>query len=243
MTGGGFIYESKVIRALGRAGIRGTVRKPAGANSTAPDADIVVDGVRYNVEVKMDRGAQMGGSSVRWQYGVVGVEFVTPPDQVIAATINDVMSSKVDSLIDFVDFVRHVKGNDDFWGWPGKLTRKGWDAARRSGVLAQIQTRIPYDATWITHHYNRKGINYIQIGGAGLFCMGSNPADLPVPQLAGHVVIEIRAARNATYVRKQDRRAVVGSGLRVQARLKASGTSPYTLDSVSSIRSMLAGRS
>lgn len=237
---GGFEYEYTVLGAIRKAGCAGAIKSPAGANAAAADADIRINNVNYGVEVKMDRSAQMGGSSIKWQYGVVGVDFITELDPIIKDIINEAMKTKVNVLIDFVDFVREYEGNENFWGFPGPLTRESWDEAQQQGVLAALQTRIPYDVSFITKHYSKKNIHYIQIGGSGLFHLESNPARLPIPALAGQIEIEIRAARTGTTLRKRDNTEVVGSGLRVQARLKAKGTSPYTLDDTKSIKAMLA---
>ena len=62
----GFLYEDTVIRSLKEAGIAGTVLEGAGASATGVDADFMVDGKRYLLEVKKDADAQMGGTSVRY---------------------------------------------------------------------------------------------------------------------------------------------------------------------------------
>jgi hypothetical protein len=238
---GGFEYEYTVLGAIKQAGISGAIKTPAGASAVAPDADIRIDGEIYPVEVKLNKRAQMGGGSIKWQYGVVGVDFTKSMDPVIEAVINEAMKTKVNALVDFVDFIREYDGNDDFWGWPGTITRESWDAAQQQGLLAALQINIPYDVSFITKHYAKKGIRYIQIGDAGMFYLASNPARLPVPKLTGEIEIEIRAARDSTKVRR-DGLAVVGTGLRVQARLKAKGQSPYSLDDMRSIKAMLAAR-
>ena len=94
------------------------------------------------------------------------------------------------------------------------------------------------DAEFICEHYRKKGINYIQIGGAGLFHMGENPANLPIPKLEGAINLEVRAGRSGSRKGKDGIERVSG-GLRVQGRLQFDGKSNYTLESVESIKEMM----
>lgn len=237
---GGFAYEAVVIRAIKKAGFSGVITKAAGADSSRPDADITVNGKVYPVEVKLDSGAQMGGTSVRWTYGTRKFEFVQELDPAVQNMIKQALTSITGDLKGFVDFIKKQPGNRDVTGFPMSVTKDGWSKAQTKGWLEPLNTHLDHDVGFIVDHYNRKGIHYIQIGGAGLFYMGSNPAGLPVPPLAGDITIMVRAARGGSSLRKSDGREVGAGVIRVQARLKSKGTSPYTLDDPSSIKSMMA---
>ncbi len=63
---GGYEYEEMVIAALRQAGVVGNITSGAGASAAAADADIKIGGKVYNIEVKMDGKAQMGGTSLRY---------------------------------------------------------------------------------------------------------------------------------------------------------------------------------
>jgi len=113
-----------------------------------------------------------------------------------------------------------------------------WVAAKKNGLLKPLNVKIKRSTQFIINHYKKKGVNYIQIGGAGLFYLADNPANLPVPRLDGEINIELRPGRSGSKMRK-DGTKVAGVGLRVQGRLQFDGTSPYTLDDPESIRDML----
>lgn len=58
-------YEDAVTNALGASGIRGAM-SIAHADANGPDAQFVVGGKEYNLEVKLNTGAQMGDVAVRY---------------------------------------------------------------------------------------------------------------------------------------------------------------------------------
>jgi len=114
------------------------------------------------------------------------------------------------------------------------------------------------DTSFILQHYGKKGIDYIQIGGKGLYYLSSNPANLPVPQLANvGLVVELRPGKGGTVKNKKTGRykkfpSDTGQGhffkasapLRISARLdgKSLAESPYTLDDPDSIVEMMIER-
>jgi hypothetical protein len=101
-----------------------------------------------------------------------------------------------------------------------------------------VNVKIKNTVDFISKHYAKKGIFYIQIGGAGLFYLAGNPANLPIPQLQGNIDIEIRSARSGAKMLASGVE-VVGGGIRVQARLKTKGQSPFTADDPGSLKRML----
>ena len=86
----GFDYENVVIESLKKAGVAGNIKTGAGASSTAADADFIVDGETYLLEVKSDLEAQMGGTSVRYNDG----EFEIVSDAVDKNTASLIISLK-----------------------------------------------------------------------------------------------------------------------------------------------------
>ena len=50
----GFDYENVVIESLKKAGVAGDIQQGAGASAAAADADFIVDGKKYLLEVKSD---------------------------------------------------------------------------------------------------------------------------------------------------------------------------------------------
>jgi len=114
------------------------------------------------------------------------------------------------------------------------------------------------DTNFILQHYKSKDVDYIQIGGKGLYYLSSNPANLPVPQLANvGLVIEMRPGKAGS---KKDKKtgipirtpSATGEGdfikasapFRTSARLDAKKLAPsdYTLDDPASILAMMEER-
>lgn len=224
----GYAYEAEVIAALQAAGIAGDITEGAGASAADADADMVINGQRYLVEVKADRHAQMGGTSVR--YTADGFEAVKDLGEAEDAVLQALESRRA-ALAELAAAL-----NVD--GFPARVTKAAWTEARQQGLLKPVNAVVRQTAEFISHHYASKGVHYIQIGGLGLFYMGENPADLPVPPLEGLVHVEIRAARSGAKPNAQGVPVAAGS-LRVQGRLQFDGLSPYTLDDPESIRAML----
>ena len=69
----------------------------------------------------------------------------------------------------------------------------------------------------------------MQIGGAGLFYLDENPANLPITKLQGDIDVELRAGRSGSTLNAAGQRRVSGL-LRVQGRLKFDGKSPIDLE-------------
>ena len=218
----GFAYETTVIEALRVAGIAGEIQEGAGASAAAADADFVVDGKRYLLEIKKDADAQMGGTSVRYNRG----EFEIVSDSVDASTASLIIAALKSKAID-IDFLLTAIGAEKF---PTTCTKEEWTAAKDKGLLQPINSKVKKDTSFIINHYKSKGIDYVQIGGSGLFYLDKNPANLPIPKLDGEIEIELRAGRSGSSLNAAGEKRVSGL-LRAQARLKFKGESPITLDS------------
>jgi hypothetical protein len=239
-SGGGCRYEAAVLRAIKAAGVAGQIRRANCTNAVAPDADMRVGGTVHRVEVKANTHAQMGGGSV----GYSGREFrPVGMDQEVSGLMVDALDAApdVDGLMDALDalvaFVARKTRGRDVSGFPmSGFTAETWEAAAERGLLRPVNRSIDADVSAIEAHYAAKGIGYIQIGGAGLFRLGSaNPAGLPVPRLRGTVKLELRAAKAGDAGRPTSK-----AGLRVQCRLGSVGSSPHTLDDPGSVKRMLA---
>ena len=218
----GFAYENEVIEALKIAGIAGNITEGAGASASDADADFIVGGKRYLLEVKKDADAQMGGTSVRYDQG----RFEIVSDSVDDSTASLIIAALKPKAID-IDFLLTAIGGEKF---PTTCTKDAWTAAKEKGLLKPINAKVKRNTQFIIDHYKDKGIHYMQIGGAGLFYLDQNPANLPVPKLEGEIEIELRAGRSGSSLNADGTRRVSGL-LRAQARLKFKGSSPISLDS------------
>ena len=226
----GFEYENTVISALKVAGHCGNITEGAGASAADADADLKIGDDVYLVEVKKDAGAQMGGTSVRYIDG----EFEVASDAVEQDTVEmivEALEPKREAINSFLHFV----GASQF---PATCLKDVWGAARVAGLLKPINAKIRKNTDFIANHYKKKGIHYIQIGGAGLFYLSENPANLPVPKLDGQIDIELRAGRSGSRL-NLDGQSVVSGLLRAQGRLKFTGESPYTLDNPESVKELV----
>ena len=180
----GFEYENEVIEALKEAGCCGSITEGAGASASDADADFIVDGVRHLVEIKKDSFAQMGGTSARY----INQEFEIASDAVDQDTqqmIVDVLGTKTEAI----DSLLGEIGATQF---PTSCTKHQWDDAKRRGLLKPINAKVSRGTSFIIDHYYKKGINYIQIGGDGLYHMSANPANLPIPALDVTARVRIR---------------------------------------------------
>ena len=218
----GFAYENEVIEALKIAGIAGNITEGAGASASDADADFIVGGKRYLLEVKKDADAQMGGTSVRYKDG----EFEIVSDSVSNSTANLIVSALAPKTSHIERLLAAIGGEK----FPTTCDKYTWTQAQQKGLLKPINAKVKRSTQFIIDHYKDKGIHYMQIGGAGLFYLDQNPANLPVPKLDGEIEIELRAGRSGSSLNADGTRRVSGL-LRAQARLKFKGSSPVSLDS------------
>jgi len=236
-SSGGFDYENKVLRAIRLAGMTGNITTGAGASAAAADADIKINNKVYNIEVKLDNDAQMGGSSVRFgSKGITLVKNMEPETEELLISAISSKASELNNLISYISKKRPKLINGKVSGFPMSCTKDAWEQATHKNLLVNVKIKNTVD--FIAKHYAKKGIFYIQIGGAGLFYLAGNPANLPIPQLNGDIDIEIRSARSGSKVLSSGIE-VVGGGIRVQARLKTKGQSPFSADDPQSLKAML----
>jgi hypothetical protein len=115
-------------------------------------------------------------------------------------------------------------------------TMDTWVKAKKEKLL--FNTRIPFNTDFITTFYKKKNVYYVQIGGAGLFYLHENPANLPIPQLKGKIDIEIRTGRSGARYKVLEN-TIISGGLRVQSRLKTKNKSPHTIDTIKGVQKLL----
>ena len=233
----GFEYEQKVLDAIAEAGISGNILEAAGASAAQGDADFKFRGKTHLVEVKLDKNAQMGGSSVRYQKGSGTFELLSTVEPEIQSMIIEAVESRTHELDSLIEYFAS-KWDPGITGFPATCSKQVWTQAADNGLL--VNAKIHTDVSFIARHYQAKGVNYIQIGKSGLFYLNKNPAKLPIPKLMGDVRVEIRTARAGSKLAKKTGVRTVGAGIRVQGRLRTKNKSPYTLDCPKSIREMLA---
>lgn len=200
------------------------------------DLEMIVGQHPFNVEIKQNTKAQMGGTSVRYKDDKAELVDVDRIDEVARGLIISAVQTKGTDIHKFFEFIskqdpveinRQVNEKRSI---PFVCTRNAWDAAKSSGLLKSLNAVVNFDnVDAITRGYNKKGVFYIQIGGAGLFYMNKNPLDLPIPQFEGSCQIRLRVARGETRTLKNGANVVTGQ-YRAIANLLTKVSSSYSLD-------------
>jgi hypothetical protein len=250
---GGVNYEKKVEAVMDQlAEAHSNFKRIASAGGAfssagAGDASFTLDGKTINMEIKMDGNAQMGGTSIRYERDADGFVGSFPDRLVDRFDFSKIKEEDIEmfsnALIPVVKYLDELldhfaRLNDPFYetedglGFPLKVKNKDWEAAKKMGLIIPTNKVIKYNAQWIREHYQKKGVDYIQIGGMGLFHTGNDVLGLGVPQLEGDINIEMRPGPAGAGGKPY--RMV---GYRIQGRLKLKGTkSPVSFDNYNSIK-------
>lgn len=248
---GGIEYEWEVFNALKSAedqlpDIEVLGNGPTGGfNSHDKDLELRIYNELHYFEIKQNMNAQMGGTSIKIDLDA-NEYILSNPDAVDEESIPfyiEAAKTKQDALKNYIDFMRVQEPVDLHKNLPykipfGAVTKDAWLAAKDNGYLAELNTEVRFKNTdIISKLYNSKGVNYIQIGGAGLFYLGDNPLKLPVPKFQGEVNIEFRLGPSGSKIRQWNNEPikVKSAGYRCQGRLKTKIKSRYTLDDANSI--------
>ena len=279
-------YEQDIIDSLSAAGIVGNILV-ADANSNGPDGQFIIDGKPYDLEVKENTNAQMGGGTVRYYPGNPDGErfrLANPEkmDEQGWVATRAILKEKEDDILAWVtaliDPARPASSkwrNEDGTFVPGKTalgfqtTYRKYQDAKKSGLQNKASAgfgKLPLRKAppgFIDKMYSFEKIYYIQVGGKGLYYMGANPANLPVPHFDGEITVELRprpAGREGTTDQEtgekiyktwsspsdpEDKVIHYGGSYGVTPRFRSKDVapSPYTLDEVGGprgIKAMLA---
>lgn len=249
---GGLEYENKVMNALktvqnayphvqllpGKGKIEEAEKETAGFGSNEPDIKVILRKSPYNVECKMNSEAPMGSLSFNYINGKFEITQRSSGkvDAEAVPLILGALKGIEPAFLKWLDFVKDdpVQKNNKAKGITSTMvTKDTWQKAVDRKMLEPINVRIPYNASFVTDLYNEKNVFYIQIGGAGLFYLGENPAQLPVPKFEGDINIECRLGPSGSKIQSGTGLRVVSSTFRVVARLIAKRgmkKSAYTLD-------------
>jgi hypothetical protein len=238
MSKNGFTYEKTVLEAIKIAGISGLIENTAGANSNAPDADFCIDDQIYNLEIKLDDLAQMGGSSIMFDKQSDEFRLVSSvPDEINGALL-EAISSKKNELCNLLEYIRYEERNLTIaQKFPFSCSKETWEMAQQKNLLVNV--KVPTTIDFLRHHLLKKNIHYIQIGGMGLYHVESNPANLPTEQLQGNFTVEIRTGRSGSKMHPRGFKTVTGA-IRAQGRLNIlNPKARYSMDDSLSIQQML----
>jgi hypothetical protein len=245
---GGLEYETSVVDAVkqtiphfqDRVKFTNLNYATAGYSSVGIDLELQVNGAPFNIEIKQNKDAQMGGTSIRYNPATDLAEIVnsdTIDDEAQPYFLNAIQSKK-DAILAFLDYMRKQEPHELHSKIPERfpisgVTKEAWTNAVKDGYLNPLNETVKFnDTSIITKAYNLKQVYYIQVGGAGLFYLNENPYDLPVPKFEGQIQIEFRLGRSGSKSRKFGDTTVetVGAGYRCQGRLKTHIKSSLSLD-------------
>ncbi len=241
----GLDYELKIYKAIQQSGVDfftpGDKPSAGFSNVGAGDIEGKLNGKPFNIEVKLSPDDQMGGGS--FIYNMRSKKFTAakkmdPADEDLLLSAVQQKTKALDNYIKAAQKLDPVKYHKDIDGVPIKVSKAGRDELKAKGLLKDINTKVITDARFIEKHYNKKGVYYIQIGGAGLFYLGKNIYNLPVPRLKGEIQVEIRLAYSGTKGRFPDGTETRTAGLRFQGRLRTKGKSKHTIDTVKGIQKL-----
>jgi hypothetical protein len=248
----GLVYEKKVFDAMKSAGVVGLdvgdIPGRGFSNQGSGDIEAKYNGKEFNIEIKLNKNAQMGGTSIRIDT-LNKTHTLVKPDAVDDDAIPffiEAAKKQDKALKDWIDFVRKQEPLALHKKIPytipfGSVTKEAWSAAQQAGHLAAMNAIQSFDsAKTIAKAYNRKNVYYIQIGKAGLFYLGSNPLNLDIPEYKGSVNIEFRLGPSGATPRKIDGEdyRVLGAGYRCQGRLKTDIKSKYSLDNPEDVKKL-----
>jgi len=244
----GLAYELKVHTAMKASKIQGlnSGDKPGAgfSNVGAGDIEASYEGKPFNIEIKASPNDQMGGGSFR--YDMASKTF-TPAKEMDPDDLDLLLSAAKEKLSDIDNYIKAAQKiepiayHKNIKGIPLKISVDGRKELKDRKLLAAINKNVKTTTAFIIRHYNKKGVYYIQVGNAGLFYMGKNPLNLPVPELSGEIQVEMRLGfgggklKFPTTPEPTDARS---AGLRLQGRLKTKGKSPYSLDNEEDIRKL-----
>lgn len=243
----GLEYERKVHAAMKSAKVPdlNAGDKPGAgfSNQGAGDIEASYKGKPFNVEIKLSSKDQMGGGSFRYQMQgkhFTPVKEMDPEDLELLMAAAKEKANDIDNYIKAARKIDPVQYHKNISGIPLKISVDGRAELKKRGLLAKINKNVKTSANFIIRHYNKKGVYYINIGGAGLFYMGKNPLKLPVPELKAEIQIEMRlgfGGGKLTFPTDPPTPAR-SAGLRLQGRLLTKGKSPYSLDKVEDVRKL-----
>jgi hypothetical protein len=188
----GFIYETKIHKALKAEDLVPAGFTPAGSDANAPDAMFLYGGKDNKLEIKLDLKADYGQGSLSYDFkkkkwGLGGAKTAA------AQEMRDLLNAV--GILKFVNNKWGSKGDQNKGLIPSKSFTDDMvksDYARFKDAFLPISTKALWD------YYATKKTYYIQVGGYGLYYMQQNPAKLPIPQFDPKLRIRIRVKRGGS---------------------------------------------
>ena len=188
----GFLYETKIHKALKAQNLVPPGFTPAGSDANAPDAMFMYGGKDNKLEIKLDLKADYGQGTLSYdpktkKWGLGGAKTAA--------------AQEMRELLNAVGILRFVNSKWGSKGAPNKGTipSKSFTEDMVKSDYARFKDAfLPIDSSALWNYYATKQTYYIQVGGYGLYYMKSNPANLPIPQFNPKLRIRIRVKRGGS---------------------------------------------
>ena len=249
------VYERTLVVLLIEAArcIPGLLVSSTTAGSNRWRADIIAAylGAPFLIEAKSHSGVSMGNAS--FQYCLqkrmfrqsAGTSLRDSDLELLKLALldaRDAIDEYLEAAIRSHPQVCHRKIS----GFPIKLAKAAREDLYNRGLQTLVNRCVQSNPHYIANHYNNRGVYYINIGGSGLFFMGKNPLNLPIPELNGQVLLRLRVGysgggKSPPVFRETNPPTEARHGLlRVSGWLNAHNNSPFCLDKVEDIKAMFA---
>lgn len=255
----GVEYENRVAKSISDAQVPGLeLTKSGGAAFSAADiADIeaTLNGNPFYIECKSASTDTMGSFIMTYDKpsgqfipSKKALEKVEPEDMDIVMSALTDRKTAIDTYLDEIAKREPVELHKlALGGLPFVAEYQTKEKMKAEGYQRAIQQMVVSSSNFISNLYNSKDVYYIQVGGAGLFYMGTDVLGLGVPKFEGEVKVEIRFKPAGDPTGAVSRRASGIVGEEIQARkidlvcggkIFTKSKSPYTLDDPESIRTL-----
>ena len=196
----GIAYEKVVYKNA--EGITSPIFKVTGTQTEkgkAPDIQFEIAGQKFDIETKLSNPQY---SSVNGTYNFEDLVFNYSPTSLSAMgsefkiEADKLLEKAKPALKNYYDKAKEL--GVDLKTSGTSMPRVVFDQLGRKGfnLQTEITQRVQLDEKIIEELYNSKGVYYIQIKGKGLYYMGENPLNLPIPKLEGDVTLTLRIARS-----------------------------------------------
>ena len=128
----------------------------------------------------------------------------------------------------------------------GVINKDIWEQLQKKDLLRKARANITLSTDIVKEIYNKKNppVYYIQIKGKGLFYMGKNPFNLPIPELSGEVEVEVGLNTPGTIYRQVKGKKIDTGNRDFHIRmkpfkLKGIGKSPFNIETANGINKLL----
>lgn len=229
----GLEYENKIRRSFRKLSKgRQTIIRRCGKGGFSQHSDDLVLGINnknYPIELKFDGRAQIGNMNIGYDFNTQ--EFSFSDNFIDGDVINEVLNnykSEINELIKWLKFNENISNFRP--KFPLNVSVTCQSEREFTDIIKCINVNIDYDTTFISSYYNKKGIDYIQIGKMGLFYLEDNPLELDIPKLTGDIKIELRTCKSGVRTLVEDNIKYNPISLRAQGRLQFRDKSNINFD-------------